>query len=66
MLANYFITDIFDTFMVPEKLIYPITHSWSIMTFIRIFDSLIHQYRSEKYLDPKIMKKVNAKISAEK
>ena len=48
--------------MVPEKMIYPMTQSWSIMTFIRIFDSLIYQYRNEKYNDQRCLKKVTAKI----
>jgi hypothetical protein len=32
-------------------MIYPVTQSWAIMTFIRVFDSLIFDYRNEKYND---------------
>ena len=32
------------------------------MTFIRVFDSMIFQYRHEKYEDQRSLKKVYAKI----
>ena len=49
--------------MVPEKMLYPVTPAWATMTFIRILDSLIFQYRNEKYTDQRCLKKVLAKIS---
>ena len=60
--ANYFITDIFQNFMVPEKLIYPVSQAWAILTFIRVFDALIYQYRNEKYTDQRSLRKVSHKI----
>ena len=46
-------------------MIYPVTQSWAIMNFIRIFDSLIFDYRNEKYSDQRSLKKANAKIFKE-
>ena len=36
------------------------------MTFIRILDSLIYQYRNEKYLDQRCLKKILKKIEKDK
>ena len=44
-------------------MLYPVTPAWATMTFIRILDSLIFQYRNEKYTDQRCLKKVLAKIS---
>ena len=48
---------------MPEKMLYPVTPAWATMTFIRILDSLVFQYRNEKYTDQRCLKKVLAKIS---
>lgn len=49
-------------FVVPEKLIHPVNANWMIYTFTMCLDSFIHEYRNQKYLDPRIMKKVMTKI----
>lgn len=42
---------ILSEFMNPENLIYKISDHWAIKTFTMIFDSLIVDYRTAKYLD---------------
>lgn len=66
MYVNYFVTEIFVRFLVPEKLLYPVTQSWAIINFSMIYDSLIEQYRGEKYKDEKSIRKVNEKMAREK
>ena len=59
-------SEIFENFFHPEHLIYPVTPQWAIVTFIRLFDSLIHQYRNEKYADDRVMRKIFNRIAIEK
>lgn len=65
LLANYFITDIFEHLLKPDKMLYNVSHAWAIMTFIRIFDSLIFEYRNEKYNDARSLRKVQIKMRNE-
>lgn len=63
--ANYFISEILENFFHPEHLIYPLMPSWAITTFVRLFDSLIFQYRNEKYNDMRILKKIYNRMAIE-
>ena len=63
--ANYFISEILENFFHAEHLIYPVKPSWAIVTFIRLFDSLIHQYRSDKYNDQRCLKKIYNRMAIE-
>ena len=65
MYANYFISEILENFFHPEHLIYPLMPSWALTTFIRLFDSLIYQYRNDKYNDMRILKKIYNRIAIE-
>ena len=49
--VNYFMSEIFETFLREDCLIYPLSHVWAATTFTRLFDSLIHPYRNDKYND---------------
>ena len=63
--ANYFLSQIFENFFHSENLIYPITPMWAINTFIRIFESLIIEYKHEKYSDMRFLKKIYQRMSVE-
>ena len=39
--VNFFISEILENFLREDYLIYPLSHVWTIMTFIRLFNALI-------------------------
>ena len=45
-------------FLLPQKLIFPVTLQWAIHTFTMVMDGLICEYRNSMYRDDKIMKKL--------
>ena len=47
--ANIFVSEIIEKFFHPEYLIYPISQIWAINTFIHILESLLYNYRNNKY-----------------
>jgi len=51
MMVNFFIQEIFDRFVEPHMLIYRIRKDWVLLTFTKVFESLINDYRSDRYKD---------------
>ena len=51
--------------MDPSKLIYSVTPHWAIMTFIKVLDAMLFEYRNKRYTEERIMKKVMAKLYQE-
>ena len=60
--VNFFFPQIFEQWLKPDNMIYPMSQQWAIKTFIMIMDSLIADYRRPKFMDEKIIKKVLLKI----
>ena len=55
--------NILSEFLKPENLIYNISDHWAVKTFTMIFDSLIVDYRTAKYLDVILMEKIANKLN---
>lgn len=62
MFFNFFMERLLPKFVIPEKLMHPLTASWVIYTFTMTLDSFIHEYRNQKYLDTRTMNKIMANI----
>ena len=62
---NFFIGLIIPKFVVPEKLIHPLSTPWLVYTFTMVLDSFIQDYRNAKYTDKRVMKRVMQKIEEE-
>ena len=55
-------TPILKNFMVPSKLMYPVSVSWAIHSFTMVFESMICEYRHNRYRDLRYMKKLFQKL----
>ena len=59
--ANYFLAEIFETWLKPDNMIYPMSQQWATKTFVMIMDALIADYRKPKFMDEKAIEKAAAK-----
>ena len=55
--VNFFFPQIFEKWLKPDNMIYPMSQQWAIKTFVAIMDSLIFDYRKSKFSDEKAIKK---------
>ena len=48
-LINSFVNEALEIFLKREKMIYFVTKEWALMTFQKVFDALIFDYRNERF-----------------
>ena len=48
-LVNVFVNEASEKFLKREKMIYFVGKEWALFTFIKVFEALIHDYKSHRY-----------------
>ena len=64
--ANFFFYDIFERFLIPEKMLYNVSPHWAVINFLKIFEALLSDFRSNHYLDTKRIDNIIEKFERRK